>query len=48
MTNNIFAGSEQFRINFGNPGHLFHGNIRIVRNIIYCAGIKSKLFLVLG
>ena len=48
VTNNIFVGSERFQINFGNPEHLDHQNIRIVRNIIYCTGTKSKLFTVFG
>jgi hypothetical protein len=48
VTNNIFVGSEQFQINFGNPEHLSHENIRIVRNILFCTGVRSKLFTVFG
>ena len=48
VTNNIFVGSEQYQINFGNPEHLSHENIRIVGNVIYCTSTRGRLFTVHG
>jgi len=48
ITNNIFVGSEQYQINFGNPEHLSHENIRVVGNVMYWLNTKGKLFTVHG
>ncbi len=48
VTNNIFVGGEQFQVNFGNPEHLSHENVRFVRNIIYWLNTKARLFTVYG
>jgi hypothetical protein len=48
VTNNIFVGSEQYQINFGNAENLAHENIRIVRNVLYCTSTKGRLFTVFG
>lgn len=48
VTNNIFVGSEQYQINFGNAEHLAHENVRVLRNVIYCTSTKGRLFTVFG
>lgn len=48
VTNNIFVDCEQFQINFGNPSHLSHENIRIIGNVFYQTNANSQLFTVHG
>jgi hypothetical protein len=46
--NNIFVGSKQCQINYQNPEHLSHENVRFVRNIVYCTEPSGHLFSVSG
>jgi hypothetical protein len=46
--NNIFVGSRQCQINYQNPEHLSHENVRFLRNIIYCTAPSGHLFSVSG
>ncbi len=48
ITNNIFVGSRQCQINYQNPEHLKHENIKFVRNIVYCTESAGHLFSVSG
>ena len=48
VRNNIFHGSRQCQIHFGNPENLGHENIKILRNIIFCTSTKGRLFEVRG
>jgi hypothetical protein len=48
VTNNIFVDAEWCHINFGNPQHLSHENIRIIGNVMYCTKMKGHLFSVFG
>lgn len=46
--NNVFVGSRKCQINYQNPQHLKHENIRFVRNIVYCTETGGHLFTVSG
>lgn len=48
LENNVFVGSRQCQINYQNPEHLSHENVRFVRNIIYCTEPSGHLFSVSG
>ena len=46
--NNIFVGSQQCQINYQNPQHLSHENVKFLRNIIFCTETKGHLFSISG
>ncbi len=46
--NNIFVGSRGCQINYQNPKHLKHENIKFLRNIVYCTETTGHLFSVSG
>lgn len=48
IENNILVGGRRCQVNFENPPHLGHENIRFVRNIVYCTEADGYLFQVSG
>ena len=48
IENNIFVNGESVQINYTNPGHLHHENVKLVRNIIYSTEADAILFHVAG
>jgi hypothetical protein len=48
LENNVFVGSRKCQINYQNPQHLKHENIRFLRNIVYCTQTGGHLFSVSG
>lgn len=48
IENNIFVGSRKCQINYQNPQHLKHENIRFLRNIVYCTETGGHLFSISG
>ncbi len=46
--NNIFVGSRKCQINYQNPKHLSHKNVRFLRNIVYCTETGGHLFSISG
>ena len=48
LENNIFVGSRKCQINYQNPAHLKHENIKFYRNIVYCTQTAGHLYSVSG
>jgi hypothetical protein len=46
--NNVFVGARGCQINYQNPDHLSHENVRFLRNIVYCTEMGGHLFSVSG
>ncbi len=48
IENNIFVGSRKCQVNYQNPAHLKHEDIRFLRNIVYCTKTGGHLYSVSG
>ncbi len=48
IENNVFVGSRNCQINYQNPQHLKHENIKFLRNIVYCTETGGHLFSISG
>ena len=48
MENNVFVDARISQVNYQNPKHLSHENIRFMRNIVCCTETDEHLFRVSG
>jgi len=48
IENNIFVGSRKCQVNYQNPSHLKHENIKFRRNIVYCTKTGGHLYSISG
>jgi len=48
IENNIFVGPRKCQINYQNPAHLKHENIKFHRNIVYCTQTGGHLYSISG
>jgi hypothetical protein len=48
IENNIFVGSRKCQVNYQNPSHLKHENIRFRKNIVYCTETGGHLYSISG